>query len=209
MRLFKLVLRKIIYGFLVLLNPLIPVHGTRLSQSPVTLKLWFFQKILGFNRKAYWPVHPTSVIGGPENILIGVDAAAGISPGCYIQGGGKIYIGDYTQIGPNVGIISANHDLYDNSKSISGIVRIGEYCWIGMGAVVLPNVTLGQHTVVASGSVVTKSFPEGFQVLAGVPAKVIKRLEPQKCVKHKNEIEYIGYIRKEKFDSYRQKKLKI
>ena len=129
----KNILKKVNQLFLRALNPLIPIYGTRHTQSPVTFTIWFFQKVLGVNRKAYWPVHFTSVVGGPENILIGVDAAAGISPGCYIQGGGKITIGDYTQVRPNVGIISANHDLYDNSKSSPGTVKIGAYCWVGMG----------------------------------------------------------------------------
>ena len=94
-------------------------------------------------------------------MLVGIDAAAGLSPSCYIQGGGKIVIGDYTQIGPNLGIISSNHDPYDNSMSVPGEVLIGDYCWIGMGSVVLPGITLGDHTVVGAGSLVTKSFPEG------------------------------------------------
>ena len=202
-------IKNIYNAMLWILNPLIPIHGTRNTQSPVTLRIWFCQKVLGINRKAYWPVHFTSVIGGPENILIGVDAAAGISPGCYIQGGGKIVIGDYTQVGPNVGIISANHDLYDNRQSSRGIVEIGAYCWIGMGSIVLPGVTIGDHTVVAAGSIVTKSFPDGYCVLAGNPAVKIKHLQREKCVRFKNDSEYVGYIKKSKFESYRQRALKV
>ena len=195
--------------FIKAINPWIPIYGTRNSQSPVTFKIWFCQKILGINRKAYWPCHFTSVIGGPENIIIGVDAAAGISHGCYIQGGGKIVIGDYTQVGPNVGIISANHDLYDNVKSVPGEVEIGAYCWIGMNAVILPGVKLGDFTVVAAGSVVTKSFPDGYCVLAGNPAVKKKKLEKEKCIRSRNSVEYVGYIPKGKFDSFRRRNLKV
>lgn len=46
-----------------------------------------------------------------------------------------------------------------------------------MNSTVLPGVVLGDHTVVGAGSVVTKSFPEGWQVIAGNPAKVIHKLE--------------------------------
>ncbi len=202
-------IKKLYQLFLWIINPLIPIYGTRHTQSEVTFTIWFFQKILGINRKAYWPVHFTSVVGGPENILIGVDAAAGISPGCYIQGGGKIIIGDYTQVGPNVGIISANHNLYNNSKSSPGEVKIGAYCWVGMGSVILPGVDLGDYTVIGAGSVVTKSFPEGYCIIAGNPAVKIKDLDPKKCIRYKNDNEYIGYIKKNDFKKYRQKKLKL
>jgi len=45
-----------------------------------------------------------------------------------------------------------------------------------MNAVILPGVHLGDHTIVAAGSVVTKSFPQGNCILGGVPAKVVKEL---------------------------------
>ena len=73
-------------------------------------------------------------MGDPSNIFCGIETSPGLSPGNYIQGMGKTYIGDYTQIAPNVGIISANHELEDNRKHIIEDVYIGKYCWIGMGA---------------------------------------------------------------------------
>ena len=45
-----------------------------------------------------------------------------------------------------------------------------------MNSVVLPGVKLGDHTVVGAGSIVTKSFPEGYCVIAGNPAKMIKKI---------------------------------
>src|SRR5690606_15913447 len=102
-------------------------------------------------------------------------------PGCYIQAIGKIYIGSYTQIAPNVGIVSANHDLYDSRYHVPKIVTIGKYCWLGMNCIVLPGVKLGDFTIVAAGSIVTKSFENGYCVIGGNPAKVIKLLEHDKC----------------------------
>ena len=55
---------------------------------------------------------------------------------------------------------------------------IGDECWIASNAVILPGVHLGKHTIVAAGAVVSKSFPEGWCVIGGIPAKVIKRLDP-------------------------------
>ena len=88
-----------------------------------------------------------------------------------------IYVGRGSYIAPNVGIITANHDLYDLDKHQEGRdVVIGDGCWIGMNAIILPGVVLGEHTVVAAGAVVTKSFSRGHVVLGGNPAKVLKEL---------------------------------
>lgn len=184
-------------------------YETRLTAAPLSLKTFFLQKVLGFNRNVYWPVHFTTIVTHFENIKIGVGTAPGLSPGCYIQGGGKIYIGDYTIVAPNVGIISSNHDLYDNTKHIKGVVSIGSYCWIGMNSIIMPNVSLGDYTIIGAGSVVTKSFPEGFCVIAGNPAKVIKKLNKENCKLYENEFKYYGYIKQSKFKNFRKKKLNV
>lgn len=57
---------------------------------------------------------------------------------------------------------------------------IGRNCWIGMNAVILPGVKLGDYTIVGAGAVVTHSFPEGYCVIGGVPAKKIKDLDKDK-----------------------------
>jgi acetyltransferase-like isoleucine patch superfamily enzyme len=172
---------------------------------------WFKQKVLNFggNKHVYWPVHWTSQVHDVENIIVGVDAYPGYSSGCYIQGRGTIVIGDHTQIAPNVIIVSANHDLYDNRKSVAAPVRIGKYCWIGGGAKVMPGVELGDWTIVGAGAVVTKSFPEGYCVIGGVPATVIKQLDKEKCLPFGPKIRYNGYIRSDKFEKYRKKYLNI
>lgn len=179
------------------------------TSAPITLGVYFYQKILRINGKAYWPVHYTSSINNYKNIKIGIGTAPGLSPGCYIQGNGKIFIGDYSTIAPNVGIISSNHDIYNYKKHTEGEIHIGKYCWIGMNSIILPNVKLGDHTIVGSGSVVTKSFEEGYCIIAGNPAKMIKKIDKDKCVSFKNEFEYFGYIKKEKFTSFREKKLNL
>ena len=195
----------LIYFFDEMLNLPKIIAQTKDSQTPVRFGIWFMQRIVGINRKAYWPTHFTSNIGEVENIYAGIDTSPGYSPGCYIQGGGKTYIGDYTQIGPNVGIISANHSLMEIKKVDIGTVKIGKYCWLGMNSVILPNVELGDFTIVGAGSVVTKSFPDGFCVVGGNPAKLIKVLDKSLCIQGKNSFEYNGYIPKSKFEAYRKK----
>lgn len=184
-------------------------YETKGTAAPITLKTFFFQKILGFNRSVYWPVHFTSIVSNPKNIKIGIGTAPGLSPGCYIQGGGQVFLGDYTIVGPNVGIISANHDLNNYNIQEIGTVVIGDYCWIGMNSVVLPNTELGDHTIVAAGSVVTKSFKEGYCVVGGTPAKILKRLEKETIEKPENKYKYYGYITKGNFKKYRKRKLNV
>lgn len=184
------------------------VRESRQSQSPRNFSYWFMQKVIGFNRGAYWPVHFTSRVNQWQNVLVGVDTSPGYEPGCYIQGLGRVYIGDYTEIAQNVGIISANHDPRDHScHDTSRVLRIGSYCWIGMGAIILPGVELGDFTVVGAGSVVTKPFPEGYAVIAGNPARLVKRLEPDRCVRYKLDHEYRGFIPAERFDHWKKFRL--
>ena len=187
------------------------IRRTTDYQCRVNFEFWFKQKVLGLggNKKAYWPVHATSQVFDVENIVVGIDAYPGIMKGCYIQGKGGISIGDYTQIGPNVIVVSANHDIYDSRKHILKEVKVGKYCWIGAGAKIMAGVTLGDWTIVGAGAVVTKSFPQGYCMIAGIPAEEIKQLEKDKCVPFKNQFEYNGYIRSDKFEEYRKKHLKV
>ena len=183
------------------------VMQTRNTNAPLSVK-GIIMHALDFRRvKPYWPVHPSSKIANPKNITIGVNCAPGNSLGCYIQAIGKMTIGDHTIIAPNVGIITANHSIHNHQLHDVGEVQIGSYCWIGMNSTILPNVVLGNHTVVAAGAVVTKSFAEGYVVLGGNPARVIKRIEPDKCEKFENKYEYIGYIKKKSFKKFQNKYL--
>jgi acetyltransferase-like isoleucine patch superfamily enzyme len=187
------------------------IYQTTDYQNKVGFEFWFRQKVLnsGGNKSAYWPVHWTSKVYDADKIVVGVDAYPGIMGGCYITGRGGLIIGDYTQIAPNVVIVTANHDLYDSRKHIEAPVTIGKYGWIGAGAKVLPGVELGDWTIVAAGAVVTHSFKEGYCVIGGVPAKKIKDLDKGKCIPFQNKFLYHGYIPAAKFSEYRKRKLKI
>ena len=136
------------------------------------------QKIVGVNKKVKWPVHFTSVVIASEKIIPGTKAP-GFSMGCFIDGRNGIVIGENVWVGPRVSLISQNHNennylKYETAKPII----IGKNSLLTANCVVLPEVELGEHTIVAAGAVVTKSFLKGNQVLGGVPAKVIKKLSP-------------------------------
>ena len=190
------------------------VYLTRTNESPIDFKQWF-KYLINSNNKPYWSMHPTSTLRGSwKNVYVGVDADPGISPGCYILAIGKVYIDDYAQIAPNVGILSANHFMLDIRSHINSEVRIGKYCRIGMGSIIHPGVTLGDLTTVAAGSIVTKSFPEGYCVIAGNPAEIVKDYSKNekikdKFLKYKNENEYHGFIPHNKFEFFRQKNLNV
>jgi len=173
-------------------------------QNHVSFEFWFKQKVLGIgsNKKVYWPVHPTSQVFDWENIYAGIDSCPGIMKGCYIQGKGGVHFGDYTQIAPNVVIVSANHDVYDTRKHIPKRVTIGDYCWIGAGAKIMPGVTLGDFTIVGAGSVVTKSYPEGHCIIGGNPARLIKLLKKEKCRRYVYPVKYYGYLSEKKFKKF-------
>ena len=163
---------------------------------------------LSFDKSCYWPVHKNSLVTHPNNIYVGINSKLGTQANNYIQCNGGIVIGDYGTIARNVGVISANHDVYDHSKHFEKEVRIDDYCWIGMNAVIMPGVHLGPRTVVGSGSIVTKSFPDGYCVIGGNPAKLIKELDKEKFVPTKYKEEYYGFIPKDQFMRFARKHLK-
>lgn len=140
---------------------------------------FIWQKIRGVNRHVSWPVSFGISIAVPENIIFHPDDLNNfMTQGNYFQAAGaKLVIGEGTYIAPNVGIFTENHDLKDPEKRAGGkSVIIGQKCWIGYNSVILPGVKLGNHTIVGAGSIVTKSFPEGYCVIAGNPAKFIKNI---------------------------------
>ncbi len=110
-----------------------------------------------------------------------------------------IWEADYNQIAPNVSIISGNHDLYDTRIKINKEVYIGNYCWLGAGVIVLPGVVLGDFTIVAAGSIVTKSFPGGYCVIGGNTAKELRKLEKEKCIRYEVANRFYGYLSEKQF----------
>jgi maltose O-acetyltransferase len=105
------------------------------------------------------------------NINIGKNTA--INRKCYLDSRGGLNIGDNVSISPEVHLITAQHDINDSSFGfVTAPVVLEDYVFIGTRAIILPGVHLGKGCVVASGAVVTKSFPD-YSVIAGVPAKFI------------------------------------
>lgn len=144
---------------------------------------------VGFARKVFRSV------GKSVNIEKGVDfkngseivlgSHSGLGYRCVVPH--NLVVGENVMMGPEVVIFGSNHnmDRLDVPMRLQGYkayppVTIGNDVWIGQRVIVLPGVNIGDGTVVAAGSVVTKSVPS-FAVVGGNPAKVIKyRNEPAK-----------------------------
>ena len=87
----------------------------------------------------------------------------------------EVIIGEKTQIGPGVQILTADHPR-DAVKRASGLefgrpIRIGRNVWIGAGAIILPGVTIGDNALIGTGSVVTRDVPAGVTAF-GNPARL-------------------------------------
>jgi acetyltransferase-like isoleucine patch superfamily enzyme len=106
-----------------------------------------------------------------DHVHFGVDS--------YLQAGGGITVGDYTEMGPGVKIWSQTHIFDDPDKPLEGAgyeyneVIIGSNGWIGANAFIMPGVELGDGCVVAAGSVVgVKAWGQG-AIISGNPARKI------------------------------------
>ena len=88
---------------------------------------------------------------------------------------GGIVIGDDVFIAPKVNLITLNHVMnpFERSSTIAKPIKIGNRVWIGIAATIMPGVTVGDNSIIAAGTVVTKDVPPNC-IVAGVPAKKIK-----------------------------------
>jgi len=99
--------------------------------------------------------------------------------------GHAIVIGDHVLIGNNAWLATSDYHQVAPDKPVkAGSIHLKRNTWIGQGALILPGVTIGEHSVVAARSIVTKDVPPR-SIVAGTPAKIIGTIDcPDDWVRH-------------------------
>ena len=122
-------------------------------------------------------VNPPFYCDYGHNIEIGKNTF--INYNCTIIDVGKVVIGDYCQIAPNVSIYTAGHPVHPAARNTAyeyGIdITIGNNVWIGGNSVIMPGIHIGDNVVIGAGSIVTKDIP-AWTVAAGNPCRVIRKI---------------------------------
>lgn len=128
-----------------------------------------------------------SIYGGPENQLeLGAGSYVGMN--CVLNG-----FVEKLEIGKNVSIAQSVNIMVDSGPNASllmqkifpiekGPIRIGNDCWIGANAVIMPNVTLEEFCIVGANSFVNRSFP-AFSIIGGNPARLIRTFTAEEIEK--------------------------
>ena len=138
-----------------------------------------FRSFRNKRRGIHWPISKYCRLPVGKNISFDPSSINVFQqPNCYFQNyEGRIIIGRDVYIAQNVGLITQNHDPQNPDAHLCAEdIVIGDHCWIGMNAVILPGVVLGPYTTVGAGSIVTHSF-DGHCIIAGNPARVIRTFD--------------------------------
>jgi maltose O-acetyltransferase len=132
-------------------------------------------KIFGKGGDTAW-VQPPFFCDYGSNIELGERVFFNFN--CIVLDVCKVSIGDYSQFGSGVQILTPLHPLQADQRrkeEYGAPISIGSDVWVGSGALILPGVTVGDRTVIGAGSVVTRSLPAG--VLAvGNPCRPIREI---------------------------------
>jgi len=135
-----------------------------------------FSDLIGYKVDDRFSLIPPIYCTGGENIRIGRNVF--INQNCTLYDLGGIDIGDDVMIGPNVNIITSSHPIKPSQRRefvIAKPIVIEKNVWIAAGATIIGGVTIGENSVAAAGSVVTRNVPPN-TLVAGNPARVIRSI---------------------------------
>jgi acetyltransferase-like isoleucine patch superfamily enzyme len=135
------------------------------------IRHWYYRNILKYVLGRDSSIHMNTFVTG-DHLSIGDNVV--INRKCYIDGRFGVEINNNISISSEVCILSMDHDPnHPQFATRQSKVIIKDNVWVGIRAIILPGVTLGEGCVVAANSVVTKDV-EPYKIVAGIPAKVIK-----------------------------------
>lgn len=135
-----------------------------------------FSELIGKQVEESFLLIPSFYTAGGDEIRVGRNVF--INQNCTFYDLGGLDIADDVMIGPNVSIIAASHPLEPSKRQAITIGKptvIEKNVWIAAGAIIIGSVTLGENSVVAAGSVVTKNLPPN-TLVGGNPARVIRSI---------------------------------
>jgi acetyltransferase-like isoleucine patch superfamily enzyme len=135
-----------------------------------------FSDLIGHKVDESFSLIPPFYTTGGENIRVGRNVF--INQNCTMYDLGGIDIADDVMIGPNVSIITSGHPIEPSQRRAFVIAKpivIERSVWIAAGATIIGGVTVGENSVVAAGSVVTRDVPPG-TLVGGNPARVIRSI---------------------------------
>jgi len=120
-----------------------------------------------------------TILKGYYNNTLSIGDETWIGQQCFLHSAGGLTIGQRVGVGPGVKIITSKHQ--DTSRSLPILfspvtfapVSIEDDVDIGVGAIILPGVTIGQGAQIAAGAVVARNIP-AYSIAAGVPARVTR-----------------------------------
>lgn len=130
------------------------------------------------------PVDPSFRVFPPfytdfgKNITVGKNVF--INACCHFQDQGGITLGDNCLVGHNVVFATLNHGFAPEERQsmLPAPIVVGRNVWIGSNSTILQGVTIGDNSIIAAGSVVTKDVPAN-AIVAGVPARFIRSISPE------------------------------
>ncbi|EAJ2282061.1 sugar O-acetyltransferase [Campylobacter upsaliensis] len=134
-----------------------------------------FSEIVGYEVDSNTWILPPFYTDFGRNIRVGKNFF--MNSACTFMDRGGITIGDDVFIAPKVCLTTINHDFnpHNRKATFTKPIVIKDRVWIGINATICPGVTIGENSVVAAGSVVTKDVPPNV-IVGGNPAKILKTL---------------------------------
>jgi len=128
-------------------------------------------------------LEPDVWITAPGRARVRIGEGTFLNLGVMIAAEERVEIGDHCMLANGCFVTDSSHRYDDPEKPVpwqgfttKGPTRIGENCWLGANVVVTSGVTIGERCVIGANSVVTKDI-EPFSVVAGAPARVLRKID--------------------------------